>query len=83
MTKKISLVMIGLNEYEGINLLKERINHQKKFLTEILYIDGGSTDGSPEIANTMGWRIIIQSKDNSAALGNCRIVGGCCGFQED
>ena len=40
MTKKISLLMIGLNEYEGINLLKERINHQKRFLTEILYIDG-------------------------------------------
>ena len=73
MTKKISLVMIGLNEYEGINLLKERINHQKKFLTEILYIDGDSTDGSPELAKSMGWRIIIQGKDNRGALNAIKL----------
>lgn len=73
MTKKISLVMIGLNEYEGINLLKERINHQKRFLTEILYIDGDSTDGSPELAKSMGWRIIIQGKDNRGALNAIKL----------
>ena len=73
MTKKISLVMIVLNEYEGINLLKERINHQKKFLTEILYIDGDSTDGSAELAKSMGWRIIIQGKDNMGALNAIKL----------
>lgn len=73
MTKKISLVIFGLNEYDGINLLKERINHQKKFLTEILYIDGGSTDGSSEVAKSMGWRTIIQNKDNSGVLNAIKL----------
>ena len=33
--KKISLIILGINEYDGINLLKERINGQKKFLGKL------------------------------------------------
>ena len=66
--KKISLIILGINEYDGINLLKERINGQKKFLEEIIYIDGGSNDGSIELAKESGWKTIVQDTKNRGAL---------------
>lgn len=73
MSKKISLVILGLNEYDGINLLKERINNQKNQLIEILYIDGGSTDGSAKLAISMGWRTIIQDENNKGVLNAIKL----------
>ncbi len=73
MSKKISLVILGLNEYDGIKLLKERINKQKNQLIEILYIDGGSTDGSAKLAMSMGWRTIIQDENNKGVLNAIKL----------
>lgn len=73
MSKKISLVILGLNEYTGINLLRDRINNQKSRLQEILYIDGGSIDGSCELAKSLGWKTIIQSEKNKGALNAIKL----------
>ena len=76
--KKISLIILGLNECEGINLLKERINNQKKFLEEIIYIDGGSKDGSVELAKSSGWKTLVQDETNGGALNAIKLGVDTC-----
>ena len=71
--EKISLIILGLNEYDGIDLLKERINDQKKFLEEIVYIDGGSSDGSIELAKLSGWKTIVQDEKKRGALNAIKL----------
>lgn len=76
--KKISLIILGLNEYDGIDLLKERINDQKKFLEEIIYIDGGSGDGSIELAKSSGWKTIVQDEEKRGALNAIKLGVETC-----
>jgi glycosyltransferase involved in cell wall biosynthesis len=71
--KKISLIILGLNEHDGIDLLKERINNQKKFLEEIIYIDGGSSDGSINLAKLSGWKTIVQDEKKRGALNAIKL----------
>ena len=72
MNKKISLIVFGLNEHEGIKLLKDRINKNAEKLEEIFYIDGGSTDGSIELAKFAGWRVHVQSDSKKGMLNGMR-----------
>ena len=72
MNKKISLIVFGLNEHEGIKLLKDRINKNAENLEEIFYIDGGSTDGSIELAKFAGWRVHVQSDSKKGMLNGMR-----------
>ena len=74
MEKKISLIIISKNEIEGLKFIGERVNSQKKFLHEIILVDGQSTDGSIEYAKTLGWNVIVQ-KDNELGIINGLRIG--------
>ncbi|MFT4664438.1 MAG: rSAM/selenodomain-associated transferase 2 [Polaribacter sp.] len=55
MNTTISIIIITLNEAENIGHLLERLqSNRDERVVEILLIDGGSTDGTREIAATVG-----------------------------
>ncbi len=47
---RYTLVMICLNEIDGIKFISENVNKYKNLLNDIIFVDGGSTDGSYEEA---------------------------------
>lgn len=53
-----SLMMLCRNEIEGLRVVGPRI--PKDHLHEVVVIDGGSTDGSIEYAQSLGFRIVRQ-----------------------
>ena len=55
---KYSLVMLVLNELEGLKVILPRI--KKGWLHEVVIIDGGSTDGSIEYIQSLGFRVTPQ-----------------------
>ena len=50
--------MLSLNEIEGMHVILPRI--QKNLLHEVIVIDGGSTDGSIEYAESLGFKVVRQ-----------------------
>lgn len=65
-SKLISIVIPTLNEVEGIRKTIEEIPVKELendgFSCEILVVDGGSTDGTVEIAKRLGAKVIIEPK---------------------
>jgi glycosyltransferase involved in cell wall biosynthesis len=55
---RYSLMMLSLNEIEGMHVILPRI--QKNLLHEVIVIDGGSTDGSIEYAESLGFKVVRQ-----------------------
>ncbi len=55
-----ALLILTLNEIDGIKVILPQIN--KSWADEILVIDGGSTDGTVEEAQKMGFDVKIQEK---------------------
>ncbi|MFC1679703.1 glycosyltransferase family 2 protein [Elusimicrobiota bacterium] len=55
---KVTLLMPTLNEIEGLRLIMPRID--RKWVDEILVIDGGSEDGTPDYSRELGCRVIMQ-----------------------
>jgi len=64
----VTLIIFALNEIESLSVLSKRINQQKKYLKEIIYIDGGSLDGSINKAKKNKWDVIVQTKRNPGVL---------------
>ncbi|WP_177227131.1 glycosyltransferase family 2 protein [Halomicrobium zhouii] len=56
----VSIVILTLNEYEGVKEILPRI--QDEWANEILFVDGGSTDGTVEFARESGYQVVQQSK---------------------
>lgn len=73
MTSSISLIIIALNEIEGLKVIGERVNKQKTFLNEIIMVDGGSTDGSAEYAKQLGWKVFIQDENRKGIIEGLQI----------
>ena len=70
---KYTLVMICLNEIDGIKFIAEDVNQHKNLLNDIIFVDGGSTDGSYEKAKENGWNIILQDKNNMGVLNGINL----------
>tara|TARA_B100001063_G_C16761216_1_gene556046 strand:- start:10 stop:789 length:780 start_codon:yes stop_codon:yes gene_type:complete len=62
---KISLVLLTLNEIEGLKIILPQILKHKKKVDEILAIDGGSTDGSKEYLLKNKIKVVNQNKKYS------------------
>ena len=66
----IALLITTLNEVTGVKKVVPRI--KKEWVDEILFVDGGSTDGTIEEAEKMGFKVIIQKQKG---LGAANIEG--------
>lgn len=57
---KVTLLVLTLNEIEGIKETMPRI--KREWVDEIIIVDGGSTDGTIEYAKENGYFIYLQKK---------------------
>jgi glycosyltransferase involved in cell wall biosynthesis len=55
-----TLLIPTLNEHEGMKVIMPKIN--KNWFTQIIILDGGSTDGTVEYAKEQGYEVYIQTK---------------------
>ncbi len=55
---KFSLLIFSLNEMEAMRIILPRI--KKEWVDEILIIDGGSTDGTIEFSESLGFNVYKQ-----------------------
>ena len=60
-----ALIITTLNEIAGVKKIVPKIN--KEWLDEIIFVDGGSTDGTIEEAQKMGFEVIIQKQKGHGA----------------
>ena len=61
----IALLITTLNAVTGVKKVVPRI--KKEWVDEILFVDGGSTDGTIEEAEKMGFKVIIQKQKGLGA----------------
>lgn len=55
---KTTLLVPTLNEIEGMKAVMPRV--KKRWIDEILVLDGGSADGTVEYAKSKGYRVVMQ-----------------------
>ena len=60
-----ALIITTLNEVVGVKKIVPKI--KKEWLDEIIFVDGGSTDGTIEEAKRMGFKVIIQKQKGHGA----------------
>ena len=60
-----ALIITTLNEVVGVKKIVPKI--KKEWLDEIIFVDGGSTDGTIEEARRMGFKVIIQKQKGHGA----------------
>lgn len=56
----VTLLILTLNEIEGVRVIMPRI--KREWCSQILMLDGGSTDGTIEYAKEHGYEIYIQKR---------------------
>ena len=64
-----TIIVLTLDEIEGVNVIMPQID--KSWAEEIVFVDGGSTDGTIEKAGEFGFRVIHQH--NNGEGNACRI----------
>lgn len=57
---KVTLVVPVLNEIDGMREIMPKIN--KQWCDQVIILDGGSKDGTPEYGKDMGYFVYIQKK---------------------
>ncbi|MFT5207355.1 MAG: glycosyltransferase involved in cell wall biosynthesis [Candidatus Omnitrophota bacterium] len=57
---KIGLIMFSLNEINGMKVTLPRI--KSEWVDDIVIIDGGSTDGTIAYAESLGFRVVRQTR---------------------
>jgi len=64
-----AVIVLTLDEIDGVKQIMPRV--KKEWAEEIVFVDGGSTDGTVEEAAKQGFRVIHQ--DNRGEGNACRI----------
>ncbi len=57
---KVTLLIPTLNEIDGMKVVMPHV--KKEWVDEILFLDGGSTDGTVEYAKSKGYRVVMQKE---------------------
>ena len=57
---KVSLLVLTLNEIEGMKVIMPRID--PSWCDQIIILDGGSTDGTVEWAREQGYFVHVQKQ---------------------
>ena len=65
----ITIIILTLDEIDGVSTIMPQIN--KNWAEEIVFVDGGSTDGTVEKAKELGFDVIHQK--NKGEGNACRI----------
>ena len=60
-----ALIITTINEITGVKKIVPKI--KKEWVDEIIFVDGGSTDGTIEEAKRMGFKVIIQKQKGHGA----------------
>ena len=60
-----ALLVLTLNEVDGIKKIMPLV--KREWVDEIIFVDGGSTDGTIEEAKRMGFKVIIQKQKGHGA----------------
>lgn len=69
-----SLIIFALNEIEGLKYIKKDLEIYSKCVDEIIFVDGGSTDGTIEFVNNYpSWKLIVQDNKNKGVLNALRL----------
>ena len=63
-----AIIITTLNEIIGVKKIVPQIN--KKWAEEIIFLDGGSTDGTIEEAKKMGFKVVMQKEKGEFAGGH-------------
>jgi len=68
-TMSVAIIILTLDEIEGVKAIMPQI--KKEWVDEIVFVDGGSKDGTIEEAKRLGFRVISQH--NKGEGNACRI----------
>jgi len=63
-----AVVLTTLNEITGIKKIVPQIN--REWAEEIIFVDGGSTDGTIEEAKKMGFKVVMQTQKGDFTGGH-------------
>ena len=62
------IIITTLNEITGVKKIVPQIN--REWAEEIIFVDGGSTDGTIEEAKKMGFKVVMQKQKGEFAGGH-------------
>ena len=63
-----AVILTTLNEITGVKKIVPQIN--REWAEEIIFVDGGSTDGTIEEAKKMGFKVVMQKEKGEFAGGH-------------
>lgn len=75
MSSEIGIVVIGRNEGERLIACLESLRDSLVPVGRIVYVDSGSTDGSPEAASRMGFRVVRLTNECPFCAARARNEG--------
>ena len=65
----VTIIVLTLDEIDGVKVIMQKV--KKEWADEIVFVDGGSKDGTVEEATKMGFRVIHQK--NKGEGNACRL----------